>query len=680
MKLKKINKLLSIMLSAAMCLTVCACGQEEQTASQPSNSTSAVEESTNTNESQSEEPKMYWEMLDEVSDTSELPDWTGDTLEVNLWYAGGTDASLGEISDTNVTFKELERVTGVRFVTDGSITNGGDNIDAMMPRLVASDTMPTLVYGWDINTQLNELYKNGYLADLSEYYANGDLDHVLQWIPMEEFNTLVYEGITADDGAIFAIPASLSAIDKYDSFGYVPEGYDPQFYALYAASQRTAAGLYATQWLYVRDDILKALYPDAHTNAELQEIYMKEDSFTAEQIFDIPLDSTEDFVDFLYDIKELLADGEYVGLDGSNVEVTFGPHTGTDNWAWMQVLPKLVAGFGAGTDYFSYVDFSAEDESSVMKRSIDSEEYAEWMKTLNALVNDDVIAQNSLVDNGASFEEKYLNGHYAVLYGQVSSTVAAKIDGSEGGWSYRPVWVNVPISETFGGAVTGGNFSTHYAINSKNLSEEELDQLVHCIDYLNSRVGINNFHWGPESAGLFTEDAEGNRSYVDEVYACMLGGEDTDVAYEYGLFKSGGTKRTFATIGMSEVGRKLYSPSYLISDEIEKNPENAYNYYHPGILPGMTYNENVVSIAVDKNIYGSGMVLESAKEFWGSRSGFENEIKKVIAAKTDDFEKEYNNLIDYADSINLDAETIQEFNDLFVEKNRKQLEEAGIIK
>ena len=50
---------------------------------------------------------------------------------------------------------------------------------------------------------------------------------------------------------------------------------------------------------------------------------------------------------------------------------------------------------------------------------------------------------------------------------------------------------------------------------------------------------------------------------------------------------------------------------------------------------------------------------------------------KTIAAP--DFEKEYANLIAYADEYNLTKETVQEFNDVWVEANREALKAAGII-
>lgn len=676
MKVKKINKLLSVMLAATMCLSAVACGQEEKQKESTAESTKPVEESTS--ESQMEEPPMYWEMLDEVSDTSELPDWTGDVLEVNVWVAGGSEAIIGEISDTNVTFKELERVTGVRFNPDESFGNNGANIDAMIPRLVAADNFPDIMFTWDSYTQLADLYENGYLVNLTPYYEQGYLDHVLHWTPMDVFGDLVYAPATTEDGECYFIPNTFNIVNSYDAYGYDIEEYDTQEFTLKATAANLAGGGPLGQCIYVREDILQALYPDSYTRAELEQLYIDNGKFTEEEIFDIPLEDLDDFVGMLYDIQELIAGGEYVGLDGRTMEVTFGPHTEVDNWYWMVYLPSFVAGFGAGSDYFTYVDRTAESESDVMVRSIDSPQYKNWMRTLNQLVNDDVMAQNSLVDNSAAFNEKWLNGHYAVLYGG-AQTLAQKIDGTEGGWTYRPVWVKTPIDPAVGGVVTGGNTSDGCAIFKGDLTDEQIEQLVHCVDYLNSEIGINLFNWGPASAGLYEVDAEGRREYVnEEVYACMRNNEDNGAALKYGLKKSG-TKPTFGTYVTSQLGNQLLAPSYKYPLQKERTGAGAWNFYNSGTVPGYTYNENVSVVKYDSQVYSFGADIEGIKTFWAARSGFEQQMTKTIAAKTENFEKEYSKLIEYADEYGFNAEAVQQFNDKYVEANRTELKAAGII-
>lgn len=680
MKLKKINKLLSVVLAATMCLTVVACGQEEAPATQPSESSSAAKESTDASESKVEETKMYWEMLDEVSDTSELPDWTGDTLEINMWYAAGTNAGLdpfSEYPETEVTWKEFERVTGVKINWDECFDNGGQAVDAKLPMVIASGDLPTVIMGYGIDSQMRTLYDEGYLADLSEYYENGELDQVTYWVPTEELS-FYYESFTTDDGAVYGIPMggqgdANKLIPIYEKAGYSVEEYDTVYFNTYASTPGNQAGVTTGQTIWVRDDILTALYPDALTMDEIEAIYMENGTFTEEQIYDIGITSIEEFAELLRDVKELVDTGEYVGKDGKPIEVFYGSHTETDSW-YLSVFMPYMLGFGATSDYFSYVDLTAKDPSQVVKRSIDSDKYVDYFRSINELVREGVIAKDSYLDNGTMFNEKVNNHHYAFAYVNTMNGETGEGDG----YRYRPLWIDAPISEDTAGtyAVT---LNSYFGIFKDSLADEEMDQLIHAINYLNSVVGINNFYWGPESAGLFTEDADGHRTYVDEaLYNSMILNEDNGEFRKYGLYGVN-TANTVDNMTFRSFGTTLLQPKYLEKGNLGRKESDAYIYYNPGILEGESKAENAVVVSVDATVHGAfGQMNEDIKTFWAARPGFEDQLKKVFAAETEaDFEKNLEALRQYADENSLTEETFEQFSKDWVEMNKVDLELAG---
>lgn len=669
MKRKSISKILALLLASSTCLA--GCGQQQAVSTETKGS------EVGSIATEVEEVKPYWELLNEVSDTSELPDWTGDKLEVSVWFAGGTDAVMGSISDTNVTFKELERVTGVSFSVDESFTNNGDTIDAKLPKLVASKDFPTMVMGYNIGKQLNELYDNGYLVDLTKYLEEGYLDQITYLAPLDELGGLLWDNMKAKDGSYIMFPYS-SLKKFYDASGYELAEYDPSYYANYWETPLTTGGNSYLHAIYVREDVLQALYPDALTMEEIIQIYKEKGGFTEEQIFDIPLNSSEDFFQFLRDIKAELEKGEYVGSDGKAMEVTFGPHTGTDNWDWMQTLPKLVSGFSVGVDYFAYADLTAQNESDLIQYAFSSEPYVNWMKELNALVNEDVISQNSLVDNSASFDEKYLNGHYAVLYGGSFTSPVNSLQSED--WSYRPVWVNVPVNNDFTG-FDGLGTPSYFGIFNTDLTDEQTEQLIHAINYMNSEVGVNNFFWGPASAGLFEVDADGNRTYTDQdVYDCMMLNVDNGTSFKYGLINASVAEQSFTGLPIIKDYR-FQVPRYLGMSGLERNESKAYVVYNPGTLSGRTLAENAVKVNTVCKIYNSlGLSVKGIEQFWAARDGFEQQMKKVLVATPENFETELNELFEYAEQNGLTETTLQEFNDLFVETNRAQLEGAGVIK
>ena len=675
MRRKKVTKTLALLLASAMCLTACGgpTGSTSTTGAESSTSGSQTTEGT--------EAKKYWELLDEVSDTSELPDWEGEKLEVSFWIASGTDAVINPISESNVVLKEIERVTGIVFNADETFGNGGDTIDAKLPKLVAAKQFPTMVSGYNINSQLNELYDNGYLYDLTEYYQNGYLDHLTYWAPLEEMDSYLYNNLKANDGSYFLIPSlsTKNMVSYWDATGYYPEEFDPAYWNTYAQLPSNAVGEQTYYGIYVRDDILKELYPDALSVAELKKIYMEDGTFTEEQIYDVELNSAEDFYDMLHDIKELLKDDKWVGLDGKGMEVTYGPHTGTDNFSgWGTYLPRLLKGFTTNTNYFVLSDRS-KDSEGLLQYAYKSDKFVEYMREVNALVNEDIIAQNSMVDNAAAYQEKYLNGHYAVLYG-FNDPSGLNVDGSAGGWSYRPVWVNVPVDKDYGGYGTLSTIPYYGIFKNEDMTEEQLEQLIHFIDYQNSEVGIKNAVWGPKSAGFFEEDADGNRKFVNaELEANVLtGNAESQISVETGIYGEATVNRPYNHYP-GGMGRGLYEYKYLTAPEQERVENNAMKYYNPGILPGQTVGENSIRLKKGCDLYDLGLKVEGMKQFWSARTGFENQFKKVLVAETGKFDAELDNLIQYAEENGLTDEALKQFTDLFIETNEDALKAAGVI-
>ena len=671
MRKKKITKAMALLLATMM--FVSGCGNEvEETKTVSTETASAAT-------SEKEVVKNYWEMLDEVSDTSELPDWTGETLEINIWCAGGTDRVFGTISDTNVTFKEFERVTGVKIVAEDCYGNGGDSIDAMLPKVVASKKYPTIVWGWNVNSQMQELYENGLLADLTEYYENGYLDQLDYWAPFdnEAMDTLLYSKMRAEDGSLYLLPAVKDMTGYWDATGYSPEEYDLEFHNSTKSAQ-DQSGLYSIQSIMVRDDVLQAVRPEALSYDEIVDIYLKEGTFTEEQIFDIGLETPEDFYELLYDIQELLASGEYKALNGKTMEVTYGPNSEADNFDWLTYLPRALKGWATNVDYFITGDHTATD-GNILKRAYSSDEYVQFMRELNGLIQDDVIAQNSLVDNAAAWNEKILNGHYAVVYASYSPRYN-QIDSGEAGWTYRPIYINNDTSATEFGGFGTVNVAQNFGIFKDTLTEEQMDQLIHAINYLYSKVGINNFYWGPASAGLFEVKADGTRELVnEEVIACMINSEDNGADAKYGLIAPTSTNPTFTMGPIGTMGSVVSAPIYAKKPELLKTADRAVDFFNPGILPGKSLVENQIQVNVGSAIYGGqGMALESIKTFWAARSGFEAQLKKVMAAK--DFDKELQELFDYCEENSMTEATEKEWNDEWIKLNEVPLKAAGLIK
>lgn len=675
--MKKGSRITALTLSMVMLLSGCGKNELEQSTD------NSVEGSSQQTVSSTEEvtKKPYWEMLDEVSDSSELPDWDGDILEVSIWSAGGTDYVFGTISEDNVTFKEFERVTGVRFNLDDSYGNGGESIDAKLPKMIAGKDFPTMVYSWNTPSQMLDLFENGYLVDLTTYYENGTLSELQERIPTDIYGDTYYADMNTDDGKYFLLPDGSEVINnRWISEGFEVEGFDPEYLAQYVNNPQHVNKMGVTTCISVRDDILQALYSDALSMDDIQKIWVENGAYTEEQMFDIGLEDAEDFYQLLYDIQDLLESGDYVGTDGKEMEVTFGPHSETDNWDWMFNLINFLAPRSMPIDYFSMFDANETDPDKFLKLSLETDVYQEYMKDLNQMVNDDVISQNSLVDNGATFTEKVNNGHYAVLYG---SAMGYTVDDPNGEWAYRPIWINTD-HETDYNTIFAGSSPKYWGIFKDSVTEEQLEQLLHAYNYMHSKVGGLCMAWGPESAGLFEVGEDGLRRFIDaELEANVLYGTDNESGYKYGIHSAKCSTQTVFNTYFYGNTATLYSAKYTLGHEKDRVESEGYNKFVPGILGGKfnELNSGKKNVKVLHTFYQFGVSkIEGLKSFWAARNGFENQLKKTIAASPEKYDTEMQELLNYMENNGITDEAMLEYNREWVAANEKELKDAGYLK
>lgn len=661
---KNLIRVVTMLLAMLMLLT--ACNIPTQNPNNPTNVTEYAGE-------------KYWEMLDEVSDSSDLPSWEGETLEISVWFAAASSTVIGTIPETDVCFKELERVTGVKFNVDKCFDNGGTNIDAKLPMVIASNDLPNMIIGYGIKKQVLELWEEGYLADLTRFYEDGSLDQLLKYMPLEEAWDYVYVNYADEDGNMFLLPngGTSNTVSVWDAIGFEHEDYDPNYFDTYGMSPTNYNNMNSNKAVLVRDDILKALFPDALTLKDIENIYVENGTFTEEQIFDLGLDSPEDFWEMLYDIQELIAGGDYVGMDGRPVEVMAGPHNEVDNWYWMVNLPNAVNGAPDGTQYFVGADYDAEDPDKLLSYAFNSDYYVKWMKQLNQLVRDDVISQSSMIDNSAAFTEKCKNGHYAVLYGGQHYPYG----DANNGWNYRPIYVNTEYNYSRYGGFSNVQHDDCIGIFKDTLSDAQLEQLIHAINYINSEVGIKMFYWGPRSAGLFTEDENGNRTYTKkELVDAMINNIDNGYPTDYGIYNTSLAVPLFS-LRPKAMAMVIYQPNYLAAGTSPRKAIDAKKYFVPGILKGHTHGENATFIESSILIYKTGLTIDGVKQFWDARDGFERLVKKVIVSSDDEeFERRLQELCQYAEDNGFTEDVLEEFTQMFLEANENSLKAAGIIK
>lgn len=576
------------------------------------------------------------ELADKVSDSSELPDWGGSKRELVVWYGSGTGATnRNKKAENDVVTPELFRVTGVKFSEEKSFDNGGELMDAKFAKIAAAKDWPDILIEPE-QSVLDKLIAQDMVYDLSDYIPKY-MPH-LQAL-LEKGGDDPYLKSTYENGAIYELKL-------YPDILYAYPDIDPVQLA------RINIPVNPNGFVYVRDDILKMIYPDALTQEDIEKIYEKNGKFTEEEILNCAFESKEEFFEFLYKVQQL-------DLKKGNRKVypTYAAD-GTDNWMLMTYLGSLYGRYvgggsaASGATYFTYYD----KEKKSVEYMYEQDFFKDCVKDWNKLVQDNVASKDSLIDNRAAFEEKVNNGEYAVIYGSSLPSITT-INQQSQGYKYRKVYLDIPVNyDKFLFASTGST-GKGYAILKESVSEEELPQVLRFFDFMLTDVGQKLVHWGPRSAGLF-EEIDGERVFTDkELEECAVYDVPNDKLLYYGL-------QNKQWPGYPSTVNK-YHPK-LTYDVLPK-VEQADRFFDLGTVRTAPRIKAINADIMRFDEYG----CDSVDRFWSARTAFEEALTKVFTAKTDaEFETLYADVIKIAQRNGLTDDTKKELNKLFKEMNK----------
>lgn len=577
----------------------------------------------------------------QYKESEDIPDWGGAELSLTKWEQAanpnsGTNKTV-IVKDDPIT-KEIKRITGITYDADESFDNGGGSYDAVVAKIIASGHFPHIAEGVP---DPSNFIKEGYLWELSEY--------------IEKYAPIYYKTFGPSSKTLYGDLWKLQ-MEQYGGIYELAVGSEKSLYdmrdkdgTLDMTDEEIAAvagmGNPAYPFVYIRDDVLKMLYPQSHTVAELKEIFKNKGSFTKEEIFDVPIESPDDFVKMLYRIRDMKLN------DGNGETYPIYTHTGADNWPVLVHLGAMfqysVSPFEANVNYFSYYDMNDDTIKPTFKQ--------QWFKNIlklhNKLIRDGVAPQEALIDTNNIFKEKLNNGRYIVTYGQNCPT-EAELNGK---YAYRKVFAKYKTNDKdflFNAwDYTSWNRLTFF---KESLSKEQLIQTLRMIDFMLSDAGQKLVNWGPKSLGLFTEDENGRRLFKDEKIK-------NEILYsaEYG-------KDTITPLGLTptwptriEFKSGKYSPSASYVNEI-KTWERAFNAVH---IERFKYIPSKVPSIFDPTVLAK---MQNFKRFWDVRNGYEDSLLKIFAAESDEqFEVLYNNMVNYAEKNGLTDETYKEYTEFY---------------
>ena len=574
-----------------------------------------------------------------VDDSSDLPDWKGKKLDLTIWYAQGTGAlNKDKKAETPVVADELYRVTGVRFDEKTSFDNGGELMDAKISRVIASGDWPDIIVNSEVAIQ-ERLIEEDMIYDLTDLIPKY-MPNLQKLIDLGGENPFFKS--ERDDGKIYSFPI-------LTNINYAFPDLDPTIAARVTVPTDPAG------FVYVRDDILKMIYPEAKTQKEIEEMYVKNGSFTEEEVLDVSFKTKEEFFDFLYKVKEL-------GIKEGNREVfPIYVYDGIDNWSLLSLLSGHLWGYNSkslGLNYFTYYDKESKKVEYMFKQPFFKDILKKWTK----LVQDGVAEPDSLINNRATFETNANSGLYAVLYGQALPDQNV-LNAAGKTFQYRKVYLDIPLNyDKFVFSKTYSSGDKYSIVKSDKIKEEDLPQILRFFDFMLSEAGQKLHWWGPRSAGLFTEDENGTRKYKDPALEQELVYDAAkDVTYKYGLTAS--TWPGYPAVHSRYNAKLVY--------DLAPKASVANKYFSLGM-----FRQPELTISKAANVwefprYG----VEAADKFWSARQGFETELTKVFTAKNNkEFEKLYDAMIKNAERNGLTDKALKDMNKAYKELNKEYMQ------
>lgn len=628
----KIKKAVSIMLLAAFAASaVSSCGTKKE------NDESGEELSVKINVDGND-----------VRVIDDMKDWDGEQKNLVYWFCNGGSPYIGKKSSDDTIRKELTRVSGIAWDDKNSFDNNNQGQDTIISKIIASNTWPDIACYLDKNL-IDKLAENDKIWDLTEYIPKY-MDNYMKIVNADETTKKEFENLKSD-GKIWSWVQTSPGAAKYLNSEYKEKDYE-----------NLVIGEETRQWIWVRDDILTTLYPNAKTLDDIKRIYVDKGSFTKEDMTDVTITSLDEFRSFLEKINNL-------NLTENGRKVwPFYTHDGGDNWNLLTCFGGIVGSPNIMSNYFAYFD----NTEKKLVRTPDKDWFKELCKFYVDLINDGIASKEALVDNKSAFEQKKNNGEYAVLYGNDQPPTEDQLKAAGKSFQYRKVLIDVPINhdryikqnqeaEIFNGT-TWTIFKT-----DRIKTEKDLEQLLRYIDFFYSEAGQKCAFWGPEKAGLYTEennslkytdkDLEGNMVYDT--------GIDAMVAHGFNSWPP--------IVSDFRPETSKYNPKVVYTKRGDaRTPDQYTNAWRYSAVEKL---QNYPQLKVDCNLWNWIPYVDDLKGFWDARTASEDAIKMMFTAQNDaEFEKYYQEVKNTYERNGLTQEVMDKWNKTFDEVNADYIE------
>ncbi|MBE7039607.1 MAG: hypothetical protein E7398_02630 [Ruminococcaceae bacterium] len=544
----------------------------------------------------------------------------GATLEITVWNTQGTGYVYQELEE-DIPTQWLTDKTGV--YVQNIYGNDGGQWDSKLTKLYTGDNLPDVV--WCQSGQgpahYNKLLSLEALTLLDEEMIKTYAPNIWKRTP-----SYMWDYFRTEDGKITGIPF------RFDNGEIESVLYDHDAEELKRLVDLKGSLPSSIQTsLYIRDDILKEIFPECKTYDEIMALMKEKQAPVGDEIMDIPIHTSQELIDFMYKIKDLNKT-----VDGRKVYAYGYAGDGSDNWEALVYLGNTMY----GTNWHQYTAHwnTATEEIEI---PLMGDLVKQMAKTQNQMILDRVIDPESLAHTTAQFQAKVYQGVYAICCAtraDALKNVNKQLEETGATFKYRPFWIDIPNPEGYDPFTVKYPFGESFCFTN-TLSEEEVIQVLKWADIQFTDEFMEIAIWGPEEADLYTVNEDGIRVYRDESYTnswVFSSGPSVDVAKTKGLNNKGGKFRVLPT------NVNPYSPDFMAGATVKLTPQASTGFK---FSPDSKYITSVVDAPPSYAYSAEFGEIEELVNYWARREEYEIAIKKAIAAEEGAFDKKWDEVL-----------------------------------
>lgn len=533
-------------------------------------------------------------------------------LGLTVWSTQGSDYTPPIMAKENVVENWVIEKTKVK--VENMYGNGGGQWEALLSRLVAGDNFPDLVVcgGGQGPTHFAKLAELEEIWELTPELLKTYAPDIWNSVPEN-----MWERIKVD-GKIYGIPYNFPVRREID-----PDG--DEYLLNSSAPVPTDLGTH----LWVRDDILKMIYPEAKSYDELVKLLEETKAPIGDAFADVPIKSTEDLVKFFKDVQSLEL------KVGTKPVYAFG-YAGADCWVPYARLGPVMMGY-MGHNYTS----SWNPKTKEVRIPLLEDIVKDAALLQNQLVREKVIDPESLVHTAAQCKEKVLNGQYATIVMTAVGhppAINASLEAAGVSYRYRPLYTQIKPADGYEYCSAPSSWGGSVGI-LKAVSAEDVPQILNWMNLQFTDEFEEVYHWGPKEKGLYEDMPDGTRKFKDEAFnRTFLNGEKNiiPVGEDYGL-------QTMGYFGMRFMTSSRWHPvGYNRLNNFAMTETSAGKVSADG-----PFAVEPISAPPSDAWAAEYADLELVQTYWNTRSQWEDPFKLALSAKTDeDFETKWQSAVD----------------------------------